>query len=129
MKVYPLLFIASLLFISSCSNFKPKDELNLDKNSKQIIFFSNEKDYEQEAPYYDAIIELKKDFPDEIKNMKILTSDSAKKYYDTFEVQSSPAILLLYQDKVVVKIKGDTSAEQIIKPLADALKNELSTQK
>lgn len=124
MKVYPLLFIASLLFISSCSNFKPKDELNLDRNSKQIIFFSNEKDYEQEAPYYDAIIELKKDFPNEIKNMKIITSNSAKKYYDTFDIQSSPAILLLYQDKVVVKIKGDTPAEQIIKPLADALKNE-----
>ncbi|WP_313770601.1 small peptidoglycan-associated lipoprotein [Bacillus sp. S/N-304-OC-R1] len=125
--MYPLLFIASLLFITSCSNFETKDELNLDKNSKQIIFFSNEKEYEQEAPYYDAIIELKKDFPDEIKNMKIITPDIAKKYFEAFDVKGSPAILLLHQDKVVVKINGDISSEQIIRPFADALNNELST--
>lgn len=127
MKVFSLLFMASLLFITSCGNYKPKDELILDKNSKQIIFFSNEKDYKEEASYYDAIIELKKEFPNEIKNMKILTLDNAKKYYETFDIEGSPAILLIYNEKVIVKIKGDTSAEQIIKPLSDGLRGELST--
>ncbi|WNS77014.1 small peptidoglycan-associated lipoprotein [Bacillus sp. DTU_2020_1000418_1_SI_GHA_SEK_038] len=127
MKVFSLFFIASFLFITSCNHFKPHDELIFDKNSKQILFFSNEKDYEEEASYYDAIIELKKEFPEEIKNMKIISSDKAKRYYETFDVQSSPTILIIHQEKVIVKIKGDTSAEQIIKPISNALKGELST--
>ncbi|MEH7346895.1 small peptidoglycan-associated lipoprotein [Bacillus sp. JJ1532] len=127
MKVFLLFFIASFLFITSCNHFKPQDELIFDNNRKQIIFFSNEKDYEEEASYYDAIIELKKEFPDEIKNMKIISSDKAKRYYEAFDVQSSPTILIIHQEKVIVKIKGDTSTEQIIKPLSDALKSEWST--
>ncbi|MEH7125514.1 small peptidoglycan-associated lipoprotein [Bacillus sp. JJ1773] len=115
------------MFITSCNHFKPQDELIFDNNRKQIIFFSNEKDYEEEASYYDAIIELKKEFPDEIKNMKIISSDKAKRYYEAFDVQSSPTILIIHQEKVIVKIKGDTSTEQIIKPLSDALKSEWST--
>lgn len=123
MKGLPYFFIASLLFITSCCNIKTNNELILDKNSKQIIFFSNEKDYKEEASYYDAIIELKKDFPDEIKNMKIISSENAKKYYEVFNVESSPALLLIYNDKVLVNIMGDTTTDQIIKPLEEALKN------
>ncbi|KAB2337350.1 small peptidoglycan-associated lipoprotein [Cytobacillus depressus] len=123
MKRLPCLFIASLLFITSCQKIKHNEELIFDKNSKQIVFFSNEKDYKQEASYYDAIIELKRDFPAEIKNMKIITAENAKKYYDVFDVQSCPAILLIYKDKVLVNINGNTSTEKIIKPLAEALKN------
>ncbi|MBU8877656.1 small peptidoglycan-associated lipoprotein [Bacillus sp. FJAT-29790] len=126
MKGLPLLFIASLLFVtSSCVNTETKEELIFDQNTKQIIFFTDGKDYEQEVSYYDAIIELKKDFPNEIKNMKIITASNAQKYYNTFEIQNCPAILLIYQEKILVKIKGEATKSQIVQPFSHALGNGL----
>jgi hypothetical protein len=122
MKGLPLLIIVSLLFVtSSCNHKEAKKELMIDDSVKQIIFFSNHKQYEQEASYYDAIIELKRSFPEEIKNMKIITASESKNYYNNFEVKNCPAILLVYQDEVLVEIKGIVPKEQIVKPLANAL--------
>ncbi|WP_258309743.1 small peptidoglycan-associated lipoprotein [Cytobacillus oceanisediminis] len=122
MKGLPLLIIVSLLFVtSSCNHKEAKKELMIDDSVKQIIFFSNHKQYEQEVSYYDAIIELKRSFPEEIKNMKIITASESKNYYNNFEVENCPAILLVYQDEVLVEIKGIVPKEQIVKPLANAL--------
>lgn len=126
MKGLPLIIIASLLFMtSSCNHIETKDDLHFEQNIKQIIFFSDYNQYEQEASYYDAIIELKKEFPDEIKNMKTITEVNARKYYDAFDIQSCPAILLIYNEEVIVKVKGEATKEQIVKPILDALKNDL----
>ncbi|CAM3802294.1 small peptidoglycan-associated lipoprotein [Cytobacillus oceanisediminis] len=122
MKGLPLLIIVSLLFVtSSCNHKEAKKELMIDDSVKQIIFFSNHKQYEQEVSYYDAIIELKRSFPEEIKNMKIITASESKNYYNNFEIENCPAILLVYQDEVLVEIKGNVPKEQIVKPLAHAL--------
>ena len=52
----------------SCDNHKQLiSSLAFDQNTKQLIFFSDEEEYEQEVSYYDAIIELKRDYPEEIK--------------------------------------------------------------
>lgn len=126
MKGLPLLLIASLLFMtSSCNQLETKGDLLFEKNIKQIIFFSDDKEYEREASYYDAIIELKKEFPNEIKSMKTINAVNAKKYYDTFDIQSCPAIILIYNEKVLVKVKGEATKEQIIQPITNALKEEL----
>ncbi|WP_419392516.1 small peptidoglycan-associated lipoprotein [Cytobacillus praedii] len=125
MKGLPLLFIASLLFItSSCTHVDLKEDLKIDQNTKQLIFFTDDQAYEQEVSYYDAIIELKKEFPIDIKNMKIITAANAKKYYDQFDIDRCPAILLVYKGKNVVAIKGETTKDQILEPLYTALKNK-----
>ncbi|MBT2708064.1 hypothetical protein J7I91_09045 [Pseudomonas sp. ISL-84] len=122
MKGLPLLIIVSLLFVtSSCNHKEAKKELIIDNSVKQIIFFSNHKQYEQEVSYYDAIIELKRSFPEEIKKMKIITASESKNYYNNYEVENCPAILLVYQDEVLVEIKGNVPKEQIVKPMAHAL--------
>ena len=58
----------------SCDNHKQlRSSLTFDQNTKQLIFFSDEEEYEREVSYYDALIELKRDYPEEIKDMKIFT--------------------------------------------------------
>lgn len=122
----PLLIIVLLLFMTSSFNHKEsKKKLLIDDSVKQIIFFSDNKKYEQEVSYYDAIIELKRSFPEEIKNMKIITASESKNYYNTYEVKDCPAILLVYQDKVMVKIKGNVPKDQIVQPIANALENSM----
>ncbi|GLB60367.1 hypothetical protein NCCP133_24990 [Cytobacillus sp. NCCP-133] len=93
----------------------------IDDSVKQIIFFSDHNQYEQEVSYYDAIIELKRSFPEEIKNMKIITASDSKNYYTNFDIEGCPAILIVYQDEVLVEVKGVVPREQIVQPVANAL--------
>jgi hypothetical protein len=130
MKVLSFILAASfLLLTSSCNTAADYEELKIDHEIKQIVFFSDEKDYNQEAAYYDAIIELKREFPEEINNMMVLTGASANKYYKLFDVKQFPAILVFFQDEVVLKIDGSVvSKEQIIHPLTQALSSNLAQQ-
>lgn len=128
MKGMQLLLLASVLMITnSCSN--GENELKLKNNVKQIIFFSNEADYTGEAPYYDALIELKKSFPAEIKNMMVFSPSKAKKYYKTYNIKSCPALLVIYNSEVLVKINGSTTKDEIINPISEVLTNDFVKKK
>jgi len=116
-----------LLLASSCSNITNYEDLGLEYDVKQIIFFSDEANYNNEAPYYDAIIELKRDFPEDFENMMVLTGDKADKYNKLFDVENHPALIVYYKDEVVVNINGTVSKDEIIKPLANVLSNDLAT--
>ncbi|PLR79230.1 small peptidoglycan-associated lipoprotein [Bacillus sp. V3-13] len=106
-----------LVITASCTKGGPEDSLSFGQNVKQIVFFSDDSDYTEEVSYYDALLELKKEFPSEVDNMMVFSEDNAKRYYDAFQIEQSPAILIVYNDKVVARVKGDVSKEQIIQPL------------
>ncbi|MFE8703707.1 small peptidoglycan-associated lipoprotein [Cytobacillus sp. FJAT-54145] len=128
MRRIPLILIVSLLVITTSCKSKGSElggELNIDDSIKQVIFFSDETEYQYEASYYDAIIELKKEFPEEMKNMKILPPTEAKRYYSTFKVKECPAIFVLYNEQIVAQVHGESSKEQIIQPIAKALSTGL----
>ncbi|MBB6443685.1 adenylate kinase family enzyme [Bacillus benzoevorans] len=112
---------STLLLMTACENKEQADSLSLASNSKQIVFFSDEEEYEEEISYYNAIIELKKEYPEEIKNMKVLTASEVEEYYNTFRVNHCPAILVYYHNHVIVQIQGDAETRDIINPIANAL--------
>ena len=121
MKGLPLLLITALLFVtSSCNHKEVKEELKIDDNVKQLIFFTDNKQYKQEISYYDAIIELKRSYPELIKDMKVITAAEAS-HLSNYKVENCPAMLLVYQDKVLVEIKGTVYKDKIIYPLAKAM--------
>lgn len=122
MKGLAAVYLFSLLiFTASCSNHRSIDSLSIKKDVKQIIFFSDETNVQQEVAYYDAIIELKRDFPNEVENMMVFTNDEGKKYYDSFQIKNSPAIIVIYNDKIVANINGIVSKDQILQPISKAL--------
>lgn len=121
MKGLSFILAASFfLLTSSCTSFHDTESLHIDKEIKQVVFFSDEEDYKQEASYYDAIIELKKQFPDEIDKMMVIPAN-ANKYYEVFEVEKSPAILVVYGDRVIARVNGTVTKDQIIEPLTAVL--------
>ncbi|MFD2443359.1 small peptidoglycan-associated lipoprotein [Bacillus sp. CGMCC 1.16607] len=123
MKGLAAVYICSLLFFTaSCSNHYSIDSLSIKDNVKQLIFFSDETNVQQEAAYYDAIIELRRNFPHEVENMMVFTSADGKKYYDSFEIKKSPAIIVIYNDQIVANITGNISKDQIIQTVSQALK-------
>ncbi|KAF0820185.1 MULTISPECIES: small peptidoglycan-associated lipoprotein [unclassified Cytobacillus] len=128
MKGVPLILITALLLVtSSCNHKEVKEELRIDDSVKQLIFFTDKKQYEQEISYYDAIIELKKSYPDLIKDMKVITEAEASNL-SNYKVENCPAIMLVYQDKVLVEIKGTVSKDKIIYPLTQAMDEENEDQ-
>jgi hypothetical protein len=123
MKGKPFLIMAfALFFMVSCDNHKQlRSSLAFDQNTKQLIFFSDEEEYEREVSYYDALIELKKDYPDEIKDMKIFTTSDSKKYFEKFQIDRCPALIVFYNNKVIAVIEGKATVEEIVTPVSNVL--------
>jgi thioredoxin-related protein len=117
MKAFPLYILVLVLAVTSSCSRDNHDNLPLDKNIKQVIFFSEENQYEHEAAYYDALIELKKEYPNEMENLMVL---SEKEYFDDFDIPSGPALIVIYKEEIMVKINGDVSKDQIFKPVSQA---------
>ncbi|MEC2074758.1 hypothetical protein [Metabacillus fastidiosus] len=114
-----LAFIMSVFILSSChSNSKLEEE---EMKDKQILFFSDDSDIEREAVYYDAILDLRKEFPEEIDSMKVI---SDKKEYGPFKVDTLPSLIVVEKKEVVVRIEGTVLVkEKILNPISNALMN------
>ncbi|MCQ6275111.1 small peptidoglycan-associated lipoprotein [Bacillus sp. V3B] len=123
MKEKSILIVAfTLLLIMSCDRKESINSWSSDQNTKQIVFFSDEEHYEQEISYYDAIIQLKQDYPEEVKNMKILSASEMRDYTHIFQINHCPALLVYYKDQVIVEIKGNkVTIDEIVTPIANVL--------
>ncbi|WP_102262049.1 small peptidoglycan-associated lipoprotein [Mesobacillus jeotgali] len=125
MKSLSFVFVATFLFLTaSCNPVNDSEQLELNKDIKQIVFFSDDENYKQEASYYDAIIELKKEYPAEFDKIVVISAANANRYYDLFKVKEFPAILVVHQDQVLANVYGNVTKDQIIEPLSAVLKNE-----
>lgn len=124
MKRYPLLLFISFVFIVSCQKTESSSmNLQLQHNQKQLLFFSDEKNIQNEAAYYDALLEIKKDYPHIVSNMTVISSTENKEL-GKYEVDSFPAIMVVYNDKIITKIKGNINKREIVNPLIKALSNK-----
>lgn len=125
MKGLLVTLIALFIYLSVTLTFnKSTKELEIDEHNKQIIFFSKETHFNDEASYYDALIELKNKYPTEINNMMIISSKDPETYFEQFEVSQCPAIVVVYKNKVITRIDGEISKEKILEPLEKALSKE-----
>ncbi|MFT4415177.1 hypothetical protein ACLM5H_15045 [Fredinandcohnia humi] len=119
MKVY-ILFIFSFIVLSSCSTNKPLPQTISESDDKQIIFFSDEDNLQNESNYYDALLELRNKYPTEIANMKIISSDESR-LYAKYDIDKYPSLLIVQKSKVIKKIEGVVEVEEIIPPIEEAL--------
>ncbi|MEH7234897.1 thioredoxin domain-containing protein [Bacillus sp. JJ1562] len=123
MKAY-MLIILSFLILSSCSLYNAQP-LIPESDEKQIIFFSDEDNLRNESSYYDALLELKNKFPDEIANMKVVSSED-NRLYTKYQIEEYPSLLIVQQDKVLEKIEGNMDKDEIITPLENVLSSSSS---
>ncbi|KAA6453014.1 hypothetical protein FZC77_01940 [Bacillus swezeyi] len=113
--------ICFLFLMSGCSLSQIMADQNqsADQRHTKLIFFSDDEHMEREVAYYDALLELKKEFPAQVSNMEILN----KKGKWEKEVNSFPSLLLVDHKKVLVKIEGKIKdKEKIVKLLEKQLK-------
>jgi hypothetical protein len=123
MKGFFVVYILSLLVITaSCTNKYSIDSLSIKDDVRQIIFFSDETKVQQEMAYYDALIELRKEFPKEVENLMVFPKDEGKKYFESLQIKKSPAIIVIYNNEIIANIHGQVTKDQIMQPITNALK-------
>lgn len=121
-----LLCIFFLLFLTTGCQKEESVSLEIDSRIKQVVFLSDETNIANlqiEAPYYDAIIELRQQFPDDFKNMKTILPREASEHFDTFKIEECPALIVLYNEKVIAKVTGENTKEDILQPITEALQD------
>ncbi|MCM3441256.1 hypothetical protein AB3Z07_09585 [Metabacillus halosaccharovorans] len=116
-----IIFIIPVVVLSSCKNIINSDvptDLTLNRD-KQIVFFSDDKNIDREAIYYDALLVIKEDFPEEFENMRVISENMDKHLY---EVDTYPSLLVVSKKEILVQIEGTVlSKEEILEPVSNAL--------
>ncbi|PMC35173.1 hypothetical protein CJ195_20495 [Bacillus sp. UMB0899] len=116
-----IIFIIPVVVLSSCENILfsegPTDfALNRDK---QIVFYSDDENIDREAIYYDALLDIKEEFPEEFENMRVVSENTDEHMY---EVDTYPSLLVVSKEKILVQIEGIVlSKEDILEPVSNAL--------
>ena len=116
-----IIFIIPVVVLSSCKNIINSDvptDFTLNRD-KQIVFFSDDKNIDREAIYYDALLVIKEDFPEEFENMRVISENMDKHLY---EVDTYPSLLVVSKKEILVQIEGTVlSKEEILEPVSNAL--------
>jgi hypothetical protein len=114
-----MLLLTSCDYISSNKVVLAEDQFI----EKQVIFFTDERNVSKEIPYYDAIIELKKQYPDDLKRLKVVSLNTEAPNEIADSPPTSPAIVVVENNQVICKVEGDISKEDIIKPVSTAIES------
>ena len=111
------------MILTSC-NSPTKESIMIESIEKQILLFSNDKNIKAEELYYDAILDLRAEFPEELKNIKIIHDSSIQLNNHYIELQHCPALLMIENNQVIAQIEGTLSKQQI----TEQLKRTLNTK-
>lgn len=123
MKLKLLLCLTFLLTISvACESIDDQElsKLNLDKKGDYLLFFSNEDYIELEESYYDALIELKKEFPKRITDVYIIQASKKHEKIKMYNVTTYPTLIVVKDGKVITKLEGKNSKKDIIKNIQNS---------
>ncbi len=104
--------------MTGCNNV---ESMKKTTDDKQIIFFSDEENSDEEINYYDALIELKRMYPDEFTGMEVAEHQEDKEVYQEYNISSPPALVVMYKNETVVSLNGNLKKEEIIRPVSSAI--------
>ncbi|MGE6631239.1 hypothetical protein [Bacillus sp. NPDC077027] len=116
LATFPLLLILSSCSLAYIIPNKTDQVANIQK--PRVLFFTDAENLDKESPYYDAVLELKNQYPNEMA--KMIVKEDRKGWKN--EVDEVPAILLVNEEKVIVKVEGNVrNKEDILSPFCHAL--------
>lgn len=122
-----LVFVILVAFVMniSCQRHERTSNLQLNQHQKQLLFFSDEHNIQNEDAYYDALLEIKKDYPSIVSNMMVISSNDNRDL-GKYEVNTYPTLMVVYQNQIITKINGNMKTQDIIDPIVKVLKDSKS---
>jgi hypothetical protein len=117
-----IIFVLSFCFVlSGCSFFalsnNNKPIISNEEDQLETLLFSNDTYLETEKNYYNALLDIQKDYPSEVHSFDIIFLRDNKEIVDHYEIKSYPTLLIINEDKVLVRIEGEQSEENIYKEI------------
>lgn len=112
-----ILFLAAFVILQlSYSSLNAESAEATHPYKKQILFFSNETNYMTEAGYYDAILDLMTEYPEEAKNLVTLQAKNHPAEAEQFQLSETPAIVVLSETgNVISRISGSQAHKDAVK--------------
>jgi hypothetical protein len=123
MKLLTYLLTCSLLILFACDHSNINNSDDAPSSEPHLLFFSDENNLHKEAKYYDALLEIKKKFPEQVSNMKVISSTNDDQLNEQFNVSTYPTLLVIKENKVVLKIAGKAEKKDIVDPVLNVLSN------
>ncbi|ART76184.1 hypothetical protein B4U37_09085 [Sutcliffiella horikoshii] len=116
-----IFFTLSFFILSSCQENQSITHIQFPDDSRTLVFFTDESNLQDESTYYDAIIDLKNSFPDEVANLKVVHSENEKLLYKQFNVKATPSLIVVHDNEVVTQIEGSKPKKDIVVSIEQAL--------
>ncbi|MTH52567.1 hypothetical protein GKZ89_04040 [Bacillus mangrovi] len=97
--------IGPALLLSSCSlqealSSTPAPQVQ--SKGKIIVFFSDGEKIEEEEQYYDALLDIKEEYPEEYEKMRVYQEEQK----NPFGIKSFPSLLIMEDRKIRVHVEG-----------------------
>lgn len=89
-----------------------------------IVLFSDEKSINKEANYYDALLEIQKNYPDESFPFQFVYSNN-KEAVKYFNITTFPTLLILNPDEtVLLRLENSYLKDEIIEKILSVRTNK-----
>lgn len=96
--------------------------MNLDADKIHTLVFSSKKQQDIEHFYYDALLSLRKKYPNKLNSISVIQKDDVDlvKHY---QIDTFPTIIVLNGQKEMVRVTGERNVDTIQKELEAAYSN------
>ncbi|WP_129079524.1 hypothetical protein [Anaerobacillus alkaliphilus] len=115
--------IPFFLLLSSCSQ---NEEVMtnypfLQKKDENItLLFSDDLFLHAEGNYYDALLDVKRRYPEKIRSFNIIHS-SDRDLVRHYEIQEYPTLLVIHNNYITIRVEGSLNKSDILEALEEAL--------
>ncbi|OIJ09747.1 hypothetical protein BKP35_14745 [Anaerobacillus arseniciselenatis] len=115
-------YIFLLMFLSSCNNNEVLSNYPfLQKEDEHItILFSDDHYIHEEGNYYDALLDVKRRYPELIRSFNIIHS-SDRDLIRYFEISEFPTLLVIHNEKITIRVEGSLQKNEILQTLEQSL--------
>jgi len=132
-KYIELMIIGSIFLLSSCFSTSAQsiDNSFLQHDEETItVLFSDSSKMQDEKTYYDALLELKQEYPNHIPSLLIIDANE-RDIIRYFNIEKFPTMLVLTGEQEDLRLEGTFSKDEILAHLIELFhpdnENTLST--
>lgn len=124
-NIWIISFIPIFLLLTSCTN-KAEVITNypfLNKQNENIVLlFSDDHFINEEGNYYDALLDVKKRFPEKVHSYNIIRS-SDRDLVRHYKITEFPTLVVIHNDAIKLRVEGAAKTIEILKVLEQELLN------
>lgn len=122
MKWLPIAFLI-VLFTGSCEEYEASSikVYQMTPSNYEVLLYSNQHDIELEKDYIDAILELKLNYPEQLKDLSLTKTNVSDSNTTKSSIGTFPALVIQQDGKTIASITGAKHKDEILKVLQDTL--------